>query len=291
VAYSSKNRCKQIGQEDLLACLKRLLAERDPDVSPQEFLTQAVQVSELLVEKEQGVYEFAHLSFQEFLAASEVVRLKQEVMLYDKLGLDAWKPTILFYASLVNPTQLIREAIQRNAGDLAYQILRDTPKRVDLSATELQDLTELRCQKLEEYLKAQQWKEADQETYRLMITTVGKEAGQWFDREDLLNFPCEELRAIDQLWVQYSNGHFGFSVQKKIYVECGATLDGKYPGDEIWGKFGDRVGWRKNGEWLYYDDLNPSLSSPQGIFPFFPRRVGGGVFLLRGDVLLSRRDL
>jgi len=124
-----------------------------------------------------------------------------------------------------------------------------------------------RYQPLEQYLKAQQWKEADQETYRLMITTVGKKEGNWFTETELRNFPCEDLRAIDGLWVKYSNGRFGFSVQKKIYVECGAKLDGKYPGDKIWEKFGDLVGWRRNGVWLYYSDLNPSLSSPQVIFP------------------------
>ena len=40
------------------------------------------------------------------------------------------------------------------------------------------------------------------------------------------NFPCDDLRTIDQLWVHYSNGKFGFSVQKKIYMdELGGTRD------------------------------------------------------------------
>jgi hypothetical protein len=138
-----------------------------------------------------------------------------------------------------------------------------------------------RYTQLENYLKNQQWYEADEETYRLMITTVGKEDGQWFEREELLEFPCEELKAIDGLWVKYSNGRFGFSVQKQIYVECGATLDGKYPGDEIWEEFGDRVGWRNEGKWLYSFDLKFSISSPQGILPVvfgvgFLGRVGCG---------------
>ncbi len=136
-----------------------------------------------------------------------------------------------------------------------------------------------RYAQLENYLKAQQWKEADEETYRLMITAVGKEEGQWLEPEALRNFPCEDLKAIDGLWVQYSNGHFGFSVQKQIYVECGGTLDGEYPSDEVWKKFGDRVGWRKDGNWLSYDELQPSLSSPRGIFPFFPFDEGVGGFL------------
>ena len=74
---------------------------------------------------------------------------------------------------------------------------------------------------LERYLKNGQWKEADNETYRLMITEVGKDGDQWFDKEDLLNFPCEPLKAIDGLWVKHSGGKFGFSVQKEMYLECG----------------------------------------------------------------------
>jgi hypothetical protein len=129
-------------------------------------------------------------------------------------------------------------------------------------------LQDSRYQHLEALLKAQQWKEADEETYRLMITTVGKRVGQYFTGQELLGFPCKKLRAIDKLWVDYSKGNFGFSVQKNIYVACGGELtNGEYPGDEIWESFGDRVGWRKKGEWLGYKQLDPSFSSPQGNFP------------------------
>jgi predicted NACHT family NTPase len=293
-ATSDDQGFKQIRRHDLLTLIAQALSQHDADVQPQEFLTQIVQVSELLVEKEGGIYEFAHLSFQEFLAASEVVRLKQEPLLYDYLMIDAWKPTILFYASLVNPTYLIREALNRQAADLAYQIFRETPKRVDFPLAEMRELEALkstvqasRYAKLEEYLRSQRWNAADLETYRLMITTVGKERGQWFESEELLNFPGDELRAIDRLWVKYSNGHFGFSVQKQIYVECGAKLDGEYPGNDIWEKFGDRVGWRKEDQWLDYSGLNPSDSSRSVIFPAVLWGVARGGWVS----LLSHRDL
>ena len=68
---------------------------------------------------------------------------------------------------------------------------------------------------LERCLKNGQWKEADNATYRLMITEVGKGEGEWFDREDLLNFPCEPLKAIDGLWVKYSGGKFGGCASKE----------------------------------------------------------------------------
>ncbi len=79
--------------------------------------------------------------------------------------------------------------MDRQCVDLAYQVVQETPKRVDLSIAEQQELAALkgtvqtsRYTKLEEYLKSQQWQEADQETYRLMITTVGKEKGNGLNR-------------------------------------------------------------------------------------------------------------
>ena len=291
---------KQIRRDQLLEQLGAALREHDPEVNPATFLAQIVQVSELMVDKDGGIYEFAHLSFQEFLAASEIVRLKREDWLHDWLAVDAWKPTILFYADLVNPTALIREALARQATTLAYEMWRNTSKRVGLSQAEQQELEALkstvqnsRYAQLEEYLKTQQWRKADQETYRLMITAVGKEEGQYFEREELLNFPCDELNAIDALWVKYSNGKFGFSVQKNIYVECGATLDGQYPGDKIWYAFCDRVGWRKENSYVSYNDLSFDLrSSSTGELPCC---VGLGGGLLRhfglGVPLLSHSDL
>ena len=123
--------------------------------------------------------------------------------------------------------------------------------------------------KLRDLLKAGQWQEADGETYETMIRAVGKESGDWFTSDELLNFPCTDLLTIDRLWTKYSNGKFGFSVQKQIYVDCGAKLDGKDPGDKVWHEFCDRVGWRKAGDWVMYGDLESDLYlSPTGEFPW-----------------------
>ena len=45
-----------------------------------------------------------------------------------------------------------------------------------------------------------------------MITIVGRKEGDYFQQEELLNFPCKDLKTIDRLWVQYSKGLYGFSV-------------------------------------------------------------------------------
>ena len=145
--------------------------------------------------------------------------------------------------------------------------------------------------KLRDYLAQGKWKEADEETARVMLVVAKREKEGWLDDNSIDNFPCEDLRTIDQLWVKYSGGKFGFSVQKRIYQGFGGTREYNR---EIWEKFGDKVGWRKGGDWLHYTDITFEKKAPESHLP--------GVFLVVGVmygwdglgawwVLLSRRDL
>jgi hypothetical protein len=147
---------------------------------------------------------------------------------------------------------------------------------------------------LQRLLKAKKWQEADLETWHRMLEAVGRAKNDWIRPEELQTFPCADLRTIDQLWVHYSHGKWGFSVQKQIYVECGAKLDGKYPGDEIWREFCRRVGWRKGDAYLDYSDLTFELqNSSTGEFPALALLEGwvwvGGVCLWWGWVVLFSR--
>ena len=111
------------------------------------------------------------------------------------------------------------------------------------------DYTQLR-----DLLKAEQWEEADKETLAVMLKATGREQKGWLDSKSINNLPCTDLRTIDQLCVKYSDGHFGFSVQKRILESVGKDYQ----------KFGDRVGWRKGTKWLFYSDLilNSKQTSP-----------------------------
>jgi hypothetical protein len=150
--------------------------------------------------------------------------------------------------------------------------------------------------KLRNLLKAGQWKEADKETGRCMIEAIGRNETDYLRPEELLNFPCTDLLTVDALWVRYSNGKWGFSVQKRIYVECGANLDGEYPGNKIFDEFCRRVGWHNGNSYVNYSDLtfdlnNSSAGELPGIlvlFIFVGWRLGwvGG-----WGSLLSNRDL
>ncbi|MEG5069626.1 NACHT domain-containing protein [Microcoleus sp. B3-D2] len=79
--------------------------------NPEEFIQQVREVSGLLVEKEVGVYEFAHLSFQEYLAAVEIKKSNQENLLIGNINQSWWEETIRLYAAQSNASNLIRTVL------------------------------------------------------------------------------------------------------------------------------------------------------------------------------------
>ena len=281
----------KIEPEELERKLESYLPTVDESVSGSIFLNKIEQVSELLVQVDEA-YEFAHKSFQEYLAACEIKRTQQEALLFENWQEQWWEAIIILYvAQLKNPNLFLRRLADipdSQATKLAYKCLQETCRKVDEDLQELiNKVQDKRYQQLEQYLKNGQWKEADRETYRLMLETVNKEAGELLEPEDIENFPCEDLHVLDGLWVSYSKGKFGFSVQKKIYFELGGTKEYKR---EVWIKFGGRVGWYnlKTDRWLEdmrYELLNTtrvghlpngglaSISNGFDLFSFLAHRL------------------
>ncbi|MEG3437797.1 serine/threonine-protein kinase [Pannus brasiliensis CCIBt3594] len=142
--------------------------------------------------------------------------------------------------------------------------IRPTPVPAPSPSPVLQSARGIDYRKLENLLKQQQWKEADEETGKVMLQVANRTTEGWLRVSDIDNFPCEGLRTIDRLWVHYSKGRFGFSVQAKIYRELGGTRDYN---ERVWNSFGDRVGWRVNNRWINYADVTFDLKAPQGHLP------------------------
>lgn len=76
-------------------------------------------------------------------------------------------------------------------------------------------------ERLEEYLSQQKWQEADTMTDKIIIQSIGNEL-----EIDAIenNLRCQKLIEINQLWKQYSDGNFGFTIQKEIYLETGQKI-------------------------------------------------------------------
>ena len=111
--------------------------------------------------------------------------------------------------------------------------------------------------KLQQLLAAKQYREADLETFKMMSMAVLQVEDGWFEEQDIARFPCTDLQTINQLWLHYSNGHFGFSVQKEIYNQ----LEGNYE------QASERLGWREKGDWQDYVDLTKERLVPKGYLP------------------------
>ncbi len=120
--------------------------------------------------------------------------------------------------------------------------------------------------KLLALLQEKEWKKADLETKYIMLKITGRMKKGWLDESAIKKFPIDDLKTIDEFWQNYSNQHFGFSVQKNIYLGTNNK-----PGEfnrETYNKFGEEVGWRDKKIWKNYRDLEFSLNAPKGHLPF-----------------------
>ncbi|NEO86918.1 MAG: hypothetical protein F6J87_22065 [Spirulina sp. SIO3F2] len=236
---------------------------------PFEFLKELQAVDALIDKDKEADYEFAHKTFQEYLAALEIQKTNQQhilrTALQNKKELDWWQETMRFYAAVpdADSTALVQTIVQESETSrklnlekvlLAWHFYQEGL----VAADQKQSLLELsneplkilepadfqyaqdvqpRYFKLAHYLQTGQWYAADQETYEVMKRIMGG-----WSLQGIKDFPCPDLSVIDQLWLKYSQGKFGFSVQKQIWVEVGGKLDYGKDGqaatdayDALWG--------------------------------------------------------
>ena len=72
------------------------------------FLKQVENISGLLLEREHDIYSFAHLTFQEYLAAVHIHRENQEALLVALINFTWWHETIRLYCAIADATAIIR---------------------------------------------------------------------------------------------------------------------------------------------------------------------------------------
>lgn len=160
---------------------------------------------------------------------------------------------------------IVNYTLEKKEKTLGIAVDPDTPD--ELISERSIDYTKLR-----DLLKTGQWQEADHETLLLILKAANREQEEYLNIESIESFPCADLHTIDRLWLKYSNGQFGFSLQKEIWRSVGGEL-GQYD-NAVYEQFGLRVGWRdRNGMklmrgWKKYEELSFSLTwGPVGHLP------------------------
>ena len=117
-------------------------------------------------------------------------------------------------------------------------------------------------------LVQKKWKKANDETHRIMEIAVGQELSGNLDCEHIQKFPCEDLHTIDQLWVKSSQGRFGFSVQKRIWLSLGGK-PGVYD-YKIYYDLKERVGHLKVGGFFIWELVKFGVRSTENIEGYYP---------------------
>lgn len=133
--------------------------------------------------------------------------------------------------------------------------------------------------KLQELLASGKWKLADRETWALLCQSVNKSIGCYLFNHDIEKFPCEHLYKIDRLWVKYSQGRFGFSVQKQIYE----SVEGEYQ------LFCDRIGWPAYNPSVLESMMEFSSKAPVGHLPS-RQWVGGSQWWRHAGAIAARLE-
>lgn len=152
--------------------------------------------------------------------------------------------------------------------------------------------------RLRELLKAGKWEEADKETIsKLVECCSGKKflgLAAFIGEDQLRNIPCADLQTIDRLWIKYSAARFGFSIQRKIYLECHGNLPNSNEHWDFGKAFRRRVGWVGEGGSGFLKPFQFTAEVPQGNLPILPSLLLNGSSEYRsfgyGQVFLRLED-
>ena len=109
-------------------------------------------------------------------------------------------------------------------------------------------------------LAQQEFEEADRITSEILRQLAGPAAVKrgYVYYSEVADFAAVDLESLDRLWVVYSQGRFGFSVQLRLLL----SLAGRW--DQLW----PRLGWKQGGIWTRYPgSFTWSLQAPEGHLP------------------------
>ncbi|MBD1929504.1 GUN4 domain-containing protein [Trichocoleus sp. FACHB-90] len=122
--------------------------------------------------------------------------------------------------------------------------------------------------RLHDLLEAEKWEEADEETVKVICRLMPDRSYRYID---VYQIPPKDIKRINQLWVKFSNGRFGLSVQQNIWrrilKDYNANENRFWIDDSVYKVFIDRVGWPRENNRIYHSDIEYSLKAPRGHLP------------------------
>jgi hypothetical protein len=198
--------------------------------------------------------------------APEKAQLSQMQTL-DQLGEIGW--TVLMEFLFEQRETLMTGTVPNLAAGKAYQALyqAESPACANfLQAHFAEGIVPLRSQTnidyspLQKLLAQQDFQAADKLTLEKMCELAGAAAMQrnWIYFTEVEQFPAIDLQTLNNLWLVHSEGKFGFSVQREIWLGAGKN----------WIKLWSKIGWKNGNTWTRYpQEFTWNLTAPKGHLP------------------------
>jgi GUN4-like/ARM-like repeat domain, GUN4-N terminal len=140
-------------------------------------------------------------------------------------------------------------------------------------------------QPLQKLLVEQDWLAADRLNNIKLCEIAGPAAvaRKWVYFTDVISFPVADLRTLNALWMAHSEGKFGYSVQREIWLTVGQSWDKLWP----------KLNWKDGNAWTRYPgEFVWNLSAPRGHLPLTNQLRGVRVMgeLLRHPAWTADQD-
>lgn len=113
---------------------------------------------------------------------------------------------------------------------------------------------------LQRQLVTGDYEAADRTTLQKLCELAGETAVQrkWLYFTEVNGFPVTDLQTLDTLWQVYSEGKFGYSVQRQLWLGVGKN----------WEKLWPKIDWKSGNNWTRYPGgFTWNLSAPVGHLP------------------------
>jgi GUN4-like/ARM-like repeat domain, GUN4-N terminal len=115
-------------------------------------------------------------------------------------------------------------------------------------------------QPLQDLLQQQSWLEADK-LHNLKLCEASGAAAlsrKWIYFSEAKSLPIADLQTLNALWMAYSDGKFGYSVQRELWLASSKN----------WDKFWPRLLWKDGNTWTRYPGgFQWNLDAPKGHLP------------------------
>lgn len=120
---------------------------------------------------------------------------------------------------------------------------------------------------LQQLLAEGDFQTADSLTRQKLCELAGVAAvsRKWLYFTEVEQFPSTDLHTINSLWWVHSEGKFGFSVQRKIWLSVGQDFPKLWP----------KINWKNGNNWTQYpNEFIWDLSAPVGHLPLLNQLRG-----------------